>query len=282
MNKLDGKVVAAYLKEKNINIISALKEKNEEITLAIILPTNDPSSLSYLKGRIKMAEAVGINIKTITFEDTPTQDILLEEINKLNNDSSITGIMVDRPFPKGINESIINNAIDPKKDVDGVHSLNAGLLAQGAPCMIPPTAYACIQILKYYDIEIKGKNAVVVGRSASVGRPLAQLLVNENATVTVCHSKTTDLPSVTKNAELLCVAIGRKEMIDESYLGSNQILIDVGIHYNELGKLCGDIKESCKENSLYATPVPGGIGSITNYMLLENLLLAKKWQMEGK
>lgn len=281
MNKLDGKEVAQFLKEKNIELIKKIKEKNEEITLAIILPTNDPSSLSYLKGRMKMAENVGINIKTITFDNTPTQEELLIEINKLNKDSSITGIMVDRPFPKGIDEKIINNAIDHKKDVDGVNTLNAGLLAQGIPCMIPPTAYACIAILKYYKIDLTGKNVVVVGRSASVGRPLAQLLINENATVTVCHSKTKELDKITSNAEILCVAIGRKEMIDEKYLGNSQILVDVGIHYNELGKLCGDIKESCKEKALFATPVPGGIGSITNYMLLENLLLAHKLQKEN-
>lgn len=280
MKKLNGKEVALFLKEKNSKIVTSLKEKNIYITLAIILPTNDPSSLSYLKGRMKMAENVGINIKAITFENIPTQEELVNTIKDLNNDLTITGIMVDRPFPKGIDEKVINNSIDPKKDVDGVHSLNAGLLAQGAPCMIPPTAYACIQILKYYNIEIEGKNAVVVGRSASVGRPLAQLLLNENATVTTCHSRTKDLMNITKNAELLCVAIGRKEMIDENYISDNQILIDVGIHYNDEGKLCGDIKESCKEKVSFATPVPGGIGSVTNYMLLENLLLAYKWQKE--
>ncbi len=278
MKKLDGKEVAVFLKEKNSKIVASLKENNVYITLAIILPTNDSSSLSYLKGRIKMAENVGINIKKITFDNVPTQEELIETIKKLNNDSTITGIMIDRPFPKGIDEKIINNTIDPKKDVDGVHSLNAGLLAQGLPCMIPPTAYACIQILKYYNIDIQGKNAVVVGRSASVGRPLAQLLLNENATVTVCHSKTKDLTKITKNSEILCVAIGRKEMIDENYINDNQILIDVGIHYNDNGKLCGDINESCKERANYATPVPGGIGAITNYMLLENLILACKWQ----
>lgn len=280
MNKLDGKEVALFLKEKNTQLVKELKENNEEITLAIILPTNDPSSLSYLKGRMKMAENVGINIKTITFDNIPTQEDLLKEINQLNNDPNVTGIMVDRPFPKGIDEKVVNNSIDPKKDVDGVHTLNAGLLSQGVPCMIPPTAYACIKILKYYNIDLTGKNVVVVGRSASVGRPLVQLLINENATVTVCHSKTKELEKITSKADILCVAIGRKEMINENYLGNNQILVDVGIHYNELGKLCGDIKESCKENALFATPVPGGIGSITNYMLLENLLLANTMQKE--
>ena len=281
MKRLDGKEVANFLKENSIKTIEELKSNGISLTLAVVLPTNDPSSLSYLKGRMKMAENVGINLKPITFEETPSQDKIVETIISLNNDPSITGIMVDRPFPKGVDEKIINNSIDPKKDVDGVTSLNAGLLAQGLPSLVPPTAFACIKVLNYYNIDLSGVNAVVVGRSASVGRPLAQLLVNSNATVTVCHSKTKNLQEVTKKAEVLCVAIGRKEMIDESYLSNDQILIDVGIHYNELGKLCGDIKESSKEQALMATPVPGGIGSITNYTLLENLILAHKLQKEN-
>lgn len=281
MKRLDGKEVANFLKENSIRTIEELKSNGISLTLAVVLPTNDPSSLSYLKGRMKMAENVGINLKPITFEETPSQDKIVETIISLNNDPSITGIMVDRPFPKGVDEKIINNSIDPKKDVDGVTSLNVGLLAQGLPSLVPPTAFACIKVLNYYNIDLSGVNAVVVGRSASVGRPLAQLLVNSNATVTVCHSKTKNLQEVTKKAEVLCVAIGRKEMIDESYLSNDQILIDVGIHYNELGKLCGDIKESSKEQVLMATPVPGGIGSITNYTLLENLILAHKLQKEN-
>ena len=281
MKRLDGKEVANFLKENSIKEIENLKREGVTLTLAVILPSSDPSSLSYLKGRMKMAENVGINLKAITFDETPTQEKIVETIESLNNDPSITGIMVDRPFPQGIDEKIINNSINPKKDVDGVTSLNAGLLAQGLPSLVPPTAFACIKVLNYYNINLSGINAVVVGRSASVGRPLAQLLINSNATVTVCHSRTKELQAITKKAELLCVAIGRKEMIDESYLSNDQILVDVGIHYNELGKLCGDIKETCKEQALMATPVPGGIGSITNYTLLENLILAHKLQKEN-
>lgn len=275
MIKLDGRELA-LVKEK------ILKEKlnmlPRKLTLAIILLSNDEASLSYLKGRTKLAEKMGFNIKVITFENL-TKDVLIRKIQELNNDELIDGIMIDRPYPSNIKEIEVVDYIDYRKDVDGITTLNQGLLNQNRPCLLPPTAASSYELIEYYTGSVEGKKALVIGRSSSVGRPLAQLLLNNNATVTIAHSRTKNLKELAQKNEIVCVAIGRREMIDESYLNSNQIIIDVGIHYNEEGKLVGDVKESAKQMVKYASLVPGGVGPLTNYKLLENLI--KSYEMRN-
>ena len=275
MIKLNGKELA-LIKEKELK--EKLNKIPRKLTLAIILLSNDDASLSYLKGRTKLAEKMGFNIKVVTFENL-TKDILIEKIKELNNDDLIDGIMIDRPYPDYIKESEVVDYIDYRKDVDGITTLNQGLLNQNRPCLLPPTAASSYELIKYYTGSVEGKKALVIGRSSSVGRPLAQILLNNNATVTIAHSRTKNLKELTKENEIVCVAIGKKEMIDDSYLNENQIIIDIGIHYNNEGKLVGDVLESSKEKVRYASPVPGGVGPLTNYELLENLI--KSYEMRN-
>lgn len=275
MNKLDGKALALIKENELRNKLNNLPRK---LTLAIILLSNDEASLSYLKGRKKLAEKMNFNIEVITFE-TLTKEILINKIQELNHNPLIDGIMIDRPYPSNIKENEIVDYIDYKKDVDGITTLNQGLLNQNRPCLLPPTAASSFELIKYYTQNVEGKKALVIGRSSSVGRPLAQILLNHNATVTIAHSKTKNLNQLTKENEIVCVAIGRKEMIDETYLKENHIIIDVGIHVNEEGKLVGDVKESAKELVSFASPVPGGVGPLTNLLLLENLI--KSYEMRN-
>ena len=273
MIKLDGKSLAKIkeetLKEKINNI-------SRKLTLAVILLSNDDASLSYLKGRQKLCEGLNVNIEVITFNEL-TKENLIDKIIELNENPLIDGIMIDRPYPNNIKESEVVDYIDYRKDVDGVTTMNQGRLAANLNCLVPPTAESSFELIKYYTGAVEGKKALVIGRSSSVGRPLAQLLLNANATVTIAHSRTKNLKELAKENEIVCIAIGRKEMINEDYLNENQILVDVGIHYNEQGKLVGDVLESSKEMVRYATPVPGGVGPLTNYMLLENLI--KSYEM---
>ena len=273
MIKLSGKELA-LIKEQSIK--EKLQNIPRKLTLAVILLSNDEASLSYLKGRKKLAEKMNFNLEVITFEKL-TKEILIDKIKELNINPLIDGIMIDRPYPSHIKENEVVDYIDYRKDVDGITTLNQGLLNQNRICLLPPTAASSFELIKHFTGSVEGKKALVIGRSSSVGRPLAQLLLNHNATVTIAHSKTKNLKELAKENEIVCVSIGRKEMIDDSYLNENQIIIDVGIHINEEGKLVGDVLESSKEKVKYASPVPGGVGPLTNYELLENLI--KSYEM---
>jgi methylenetetrahydrofolate dehydrogenase (NADP+)/methenyltetrahydrofolate cyclohydrolase len=257
-----------------------LKEKlnslPRKLTLAIILLSNDEASLSYLKGRKNLANKMNFNIEVITFNEL-TKENLINKIKELNENPLIDGIMIDRPYPSHIKESEVVDYIDYRKDVDGITTLNQGRLNASLECLIPPTSKSSFDLITHYTGKVEGKKALVIGRSSSVGRPLAQLLLNANATVTIAHSRTKNLNDLVKENEIVCVAIGRKEMIDDEYIKEGQIIVDVGIHVNEEGKLVGDVKESTKEKASYATPVPGGVGPLTNYELLENLI--KSYEM---
>lgn len=275
MIKLDGKELALV---KEVSLKEKLDKLPRKLTLAIILLSNDEASLSYLKGRAKLADKMGFNLKIITF-DNLTKEILIEKIKELNNDDLIDGIMIDRPYPSNIKENEVVDYIDYRKDVDGITTLNQGLLNQNRLCLVPPTAASSYELIEYYTGAVEGKKALVIGRSSSVGRPLAQLLLNNNATVTIAHSRSKNLKELAKENEIICVAVGRKEMIDESYLTSNHIVVDIGIHYNDQGKLVGDVKESAKQIVKYASLVPGGVGPLTNYKLLENLI--KSYEMRN-
>ena len=184
--------------------------------------------------------------------------------------------MIDRPFPKHVDEAKVFAALDPKKDVDGCTIQNAGLLFQNKRCLVPSTAKAVLELMKYYEIPLQGKRVVVVGRSKTVGAPVAQLLINQNATVTTCHSRTVDLPNECKKAEVLVVAIGKREFITQEYLNKDCVVVDVGIHYDEEGKMCGDVARSTYTYLETYSPVPKGVGPLTNIALMQNLLLAKE------
>ena len=275
MNKLDGKLLAK-IKEEELKV--KLNELPRKLTLAIILLSNDDASLSYLKGRQKLAEKMNFNIEVITFNEL-TKDNLINKIKELNDNPLIDGIMIDRPYPSHIKESEVVDYIDYRKDVDGITTLNQGRLVANLDCLVPPTSKSSFDLITYFTGPVEGKKALVIGRSSSVGRPLAQLLLNANATVTIAHSRTKNLKELTKENEIVCVAIGKKEMIDDEYLKEGQIVIDVGIHVNEECKLVGDVKESSKEIVSYASPVPGGVGTLTNIELLENLI--KSYEMRN-
>ena len=273
MIKLDGRELA---KIKENQLKEKLNSLPRKLTLAIILLSNDEASLSYLKGRKNLANKMNFNIEVVTFDEL-TKENLINKIKELNEDPLIDGIMIDRPYPNHIKESEVVDYIDYRKDVDGITTLNQGRLNESLECLIPPTSKSSFDLITYYTGSVEGKKALVIGRSSSVGRPLAQLLLNANATVTIAHSRTKNLKDLVKENEIVCVAIGRKEMIDDEYIKEGQIIVDVGIHVNEEGKLVGDVKESTKEKASYATPVPGGVGPLTNYELLENLI--KSYEM---
>ena len=276
MIKLNGRELALLKEEELKEKINNLSRK---LTLAVILLSNDEASLSYLKGRQKLADKMNFHLEVISFNEL-TKEKLIEKIKELNNNPLIDGIMIDRPYPSHIKESEVVDYIDYLKDVDGITTINQGLLNQNRECLLPPTAASSFELIKYYTGSVEGKKALVIGRSSSVGRPLAQLLLNANATVTIAHSRTQNLKELAKENEIMCVAIGRKEMINDEYINEDQIIIDVGIHINEEGKLVGDVLESSKGKVKYASPVPGGVGPLTNYMLLENLI--KSYEMRNK
>ena len=275
MIKLSGKDLA-LVKANELN--EKINKLPRKLTLAVILLSNDESSISYLKGRKNLANKMNFNLEVITFDEL-TKEKLINKIIELNNNPLIDGIMIDRPYPNDIKESEVVDYIDYRKDVDGITTINQGLLNQNRPCLLPPTAASSYELIKHYTGSVEGKKALVIGRSSSVGRPLAQILLNNNATVTIAHSKTRNLKELVKENEIICVAIGKKEMIDDSYLKEEHIIIDVGIHYNDEGKLVGDVLETSKNIVKYASPVPGGVGPLTNYELLENLI--KSYEMRN-
>jgi len=275
MIKLSGKDLA-LVKANELN--EKINKLPRKLTLAVILLSNDESSVSYLKGRKNLANKMNFNLEVITFDEL-TKEKLINKIIELNNNPLIDGIMIDRPYPNDIKESEVVDYIDYRKDVDGITTINQGLLNQNRPCLLPPTAASSYELIKHYTGPVEGKKALVIGRSSSVGRPLAQILLNNNATVTIAHSKTRNLKELVKENEIICVAIGKKEMIDDSYLKEDHIIIDVGIHYNDEGKLVGDVLETSKNIVKYASPVPGGVGPLTNYELLENLI--KSYEMRN-
>ena len=276
MIKLNDKELA-LLKEETLK--EKLNNLPRKLTLAVILLLKDEASMSYLKGRQRLADKMNFNLEVITFDEL-TKENLINKIKELNDNPLIDGIMIDRPYPSHIKESEVVDFIDYRKDVDGITTLNQGLLNQNRECLLPPTAASSYELIRHFVGKVEGKKALVIGRSSSVGRPLAQILLNNNATVTIAHSRTQNLKELAKENEIMCVAIGKREMINDDYINENQIIVDVGIHVNEEGKLVGDVLESTKEKVKYASLVPGGVGPLTNYMLLENLI--KSYEMRNK
>lgn len=272
-----GDQLALSLREKMKEEVSELKREGIIPKLVVVLIGEDPASKSYVSGKQKAADFIGIESELITWDDSTTEEQLLELITTLNNDESVNGILVQLPLPEQINEQAIIEAIDPEKDVDGFHPISIGRMLTQKDTFISCTPYGILTMLKSKNIDIAGKHAVVVGRSNIVGKPVGQLLLNEHATVTYCHSRTKDLKAITQQADILVVAVGREEMLDGSFIKPGAVVIDVGVNRNKAGKLTGDVEfESAKEVASYITPVPKGVGPMTITMLMENTIKAAK------
>lgn len=265
MELLDGKTLANDILDK---LSLKVKQLDTAPNLVVIQVGNDPASSVYVRNKERTAERVGIKSETIKLSKHITQDELLEIIDKYNNDRSVNGILVQLPLPKHIDEQVILEAISPVKDVDGFHPLNVGKLNIGQKQMIPSTPAGIMELLKANHIELEGKHIVIVGRSNIVGKPLAHLLLEANATVTITHSRTKDLKHLTKLADILVIAVGQPELITEDYVKTGAVVIDVGINRTESG-LKGDVDfNSVKSKVAAITPVPGGVGPMTIAMLM--------------
>lgn len=278
---IDGKMISDQIKTEVAEEVRILNSCKKNVTLAVILVGNDPASGVYVNNKKKACEKTGIVSLSYELEETTTEEELIKLIHELNLRDDVDGILVQLPLPKHINEESVINSIDPKKDVDCFHPINVGNLFIGKEGFCPCTPAGIIQLLKRSNIEIEGKNCVIIGRSNIVGKPMMLLMLRENATVTVCHSKTRDLREITKNADILIVAIGKPKMITEEYVKDGAVVIDVGIHRLEEKKLCGDVDfESVSKKASYITPVPGGVGPMTIAMLLKNCVYAAKSRQE--
>lgn len=272
---IDGKRISREIKDELKEQVAALKEQGREIGMAVIQVGNDPASSVYVGNKKKACAYIGIRSESYELPEETTQEELLSLIAKLNADPMIHGILVQLPVPKQIDEEAVIKAIDPAKDVDGFHPQSVGALSIGQKGFVSCTPAGIIQLLKRSGIEIEGKECVVIGRSNIVGKPMALLLLRENGTVTVAHSRTKNLKEVCKRADILVVAVGKPKMIDASYVKEGAVVIDVGIHRNAENKLCGDVDfESVEPVASAITPVPGGVGPMTIAMLMYNCVQA--------
>ena len=270
---IDGKTISAQIKEECRMRAEEYREKGIEITLAVVQVGNDPASSVYVRNKKRACEACGIRSLSYELPEDTGEEQLLELIGKLNADPAVNGILVQLPLPGQIDENKVIRAIDVKKDVDGFHPMSAGALCTGQKGFVSCTPAGIIELLKRSGIAIAGKECVVIGRSNIVGKPVALLLLAENGTVTVCHSRTKDLKEVTKRADILVVAIGKPRFITADYVKEGAVVIDVGIHRNENGKLCGDVDfDSVAPKCSAITPVPGGVGPMTIAMLMSNCI----------
>lgn len=268
---IDGKMISTMIKDECKERVAAYKAEGKEICLAVIQVGNDPASSVYVNNKKKACEYIGINSLSYELPEETTQDELIALVEELNGRADVNGILVQLPVPKHIDDNAIIKAIDPRKDVDGFHPQSVGALCIGQPGFVSCTPAGIIELLKRSDVDICGKNCVVIGRSNIVGKPMALLMLRENATVTVAHSKTQNLKEICKQADILIVAIGKPKFIDASYIKEGAVVIDVGIHRNEDNKLCGDVEyESASEVASAITPVPGGVGPMTIAMLMKN------------
>lgn len=274
MELIKGAPVSAKIKEE----VGAMLEKinGPAPKLAIVRVGENPDDMSYERGAVKKMDAFGLRSQCYTFPVDITDEDFKKEFTAINADTDVSGILLLRPLPKQICEKDIEAMIDPKKDLDGISPVNIAKVFSGDPTGFAPcTPEAVIEVLKAYNIPMEGKRAVIVGRSMVVGRPLSMLLLKENATVTICHTRTKDLPGTCQQAEILVAAAGKAKMLDDSYVGENTTVIDVGINVDENGKLCGDAAADTLEGkSGKLTPVPGGVGAVTTAVLAKHLVQA--------
>ncbi len=277
-NILDGKQIAKDIREELRKEVAELKEKTGRVPgLAVVLVGEDPASATYVRMKGKACEQAGFLSRTHRLSETTSQRELLDLVNELNEDDEIHGILVQLPLPDGLDDQEVLKAINPEKDVDGFHPLNVGRLMTGDPYFVPCTPRGVIELLDRGNVEIKGKKAVVVGRSNIVGKPAALLLLQRHATVTICHSRTQDLPGVVREADIVVAAVGRPEMVRGDWIKEGAVVIDVGVNRVGEKKLVGDVAfDEAKDVASLITPVPGGVGPMTIAMLLQNTLEAFK------
>lgn len=268
---IDGKVISKQIKDELKSKVEAFRERGIEGALAVVQVGNDPASSVYVNNKKKGCAYIGLHSKSFELPDSTTQDELLKLVGDLNQDPEVIGILVQLPLPGHIDENEVINAISPQKDVDGFHPYNVGMLAIGQKGFVSCTPAGIVQLLKRSDVEIEGKHCVVIGRSNIVGKPMSLLMLAENATVTVAHSRTKDLKKIASMADILIVAVGRPEMITSDYVKKGAVVIDVGMHRRSDGTLCGDVKfDEVEPVAGMITPVPGGVGPMTIAMLLNN------------
>lgn len=274
---INGKEVAQQIRAEIAGEVAQLKEKGINPALTVVLIGEDPASQSYVRGKIRGCEEVGIRSEVIRMPDTITQDELLQTVERLNQNPNIHGILVQLPLPPQIEEKAVIDAIHPDKDVDGFHPINVGKLLIGEDTFVSCTPAGIVELIKRTGTSLKGKRVVVIGRSNIVGKPVSQLLLQENATVTICHSHTVNLAEITRQAEILIVAVGRAGLIGKEHVSPGTLVIDVGVNRNEAGKLVGDVRfDEVAEVAEWITPVPGGVGPLTITMLLKNTVKAAK------
>ncbi|HDI7405054.1 TPA: bifunctional methylenetetrahydrofolate dehydrogenase/methenyltetrahydrofolate cyclohydrolase FolD [Staphylococcus aureus] len=274
---LDGKQIAKDYRQGLQNQVEALKEKGFTPKLSVILVGNDGASQSYVRSKKKAAEKIGVISEIVHLEETATEEEVLNELNRLNNDDSVSGILVQVPLPKQVSEQKILEAINPDKDVDGFHPINIGKLYIDEQTFVPCTPLGIMEILKHADIDLEGKNAVVIGRSHIVGQPVSKLLLQKNASVTILHSRSKDMASYLKDADVIVSAVGKPGLVTKDVVKEGAVIIDVGNTPDEDGKLKGDVDyDAVKEIAGAITPVPGGVGPLTITMVLNNTLLAEK------
>jgi methylenetetrahydrofolate dehydrogenase (NADP+)/methenyltetrahydrofolate cyclohydrolase len=279
---LDGKAVAAEVRADVASGVVELKERGIPVRLDVVLVGEDPASVTYVSSKERDSAEVGIDSKVHRFPDDVPQKELAALVRRLNADPAVSGFFIQLPLPGGLDPVPLISRIDPAKDVDGLSPMSAGRLAVGLPSLLPCTPHGIIKLLRRNGIELASAEAVVVGRSNLVGKPLAQLLLREDATVTVCHSRTRDLPAVTRRADVVVVAAGRREMVGAEHVKEEAVVVDVGIHRLEEGGLVGDVRfEEVEPKVAWISPVPGGIGPMTRAMLLHNALQATRTAAEA-
>lgn len=276
---LDGKAVSAKVKEEVRAEVAALNEKGVSVGLAVIIVGNNPASRTYVNNKKKACEAAGIVSEEYALPEETTQEELLALVEELNRKDSINGILCQLPLPKHLDEEAVIAAISEKKDVDAFHAVNVGHIMIGDYAFLPCTPAGIMEILRHYNIEVAGKECVVIGRSNIVGKPMAMLLLHQNGTVTICHSKTKNLKEVTSRADILVAAVGIPHFVTADMVKDGAVVIDVGMDRDENGKLCGDVDfASVEPKASYITPVPGGVGPMTIATLLKNTVTAAKLQ----
>ncbi|AXH99068.1 bifunctional methylenetetrahydrofolate dehydrogenase/methenyltetrahydrofolate cyclohydrolase FolD [Sporosarcina sp. PTS2304] len=280
---IDGKAIGQEIRNELKEQVAALVEQGYQPGLAVILVGENPASQTYVKNKEKSSIEAGMKSELIKLPDTVSEEDLLHEVEKLNEDDTIDGILVQLPLPKHIDENKVIRAISPEKDVDGFHPMNVGKMLIGQQTFLPCTPYGIMQLLERSGVEIAGKHAVIIGRSNIVGKPMGQLLLQKDATVTYCHSRTSDLKKFTKQADILIVAIGMAKFITSEHIKEGAVVIDVGMNRDEHGKLCGDVDfDSAKQQASAITPVPGGVGPMTITMLLKNTVESAENKLKAR
>ena len=274
---LDGKALAKKVREELKIKADELKQQGIFPKLAVIMVGNDPSSKIYVRNKSKACEEVGIKYEEFLLDENTNNEELLSLIEELNNRDDVHGILLQSPIPNHLDINLAFRTIKPEKDVDGFHPINIGKLSLNQDCFVSCTPFGIMRMLAEYNIDIQGKHAVIIGRSNIVGKPMLQCMLNKNATVTVCHSKTSNLPEITRQADILVAAIGRAKFVTADMVKENAVVVDVGINRNEEGKVCGDVDfENVSKKTSYITPVPGGVGPMTIAMLMNNIIKAAK------